>query len=557
MTQSRQPLLRFFQILLNFIRRLFRQPDLPQQEDHDHLHSLTYFVPGHILMLAEYDEPLELECFLKQLQANPIVSSNRLLSDALQKSFRRALAFPGTEATEQIEGRPGARRQRPFSLVFVDVPELRASPAKLLQFVAQVNRQIRAKDGDSQDHRQIRARDGDSQDQVILAAITPNWLAGAAGHNGSVGGPGARPIPDTSVPAAGPDLPPSAVFNLPISLPTQAGEGIDIAILDTAPDQEDIERAFTEWSATNPLVNRLLGGQLQISYAGHTHLLGTVNVDLVEHPYTIADHGLFVAGVINSIAPQASLHLIEVLNPYGVGTVETLAEGLARLLPRNSDRPLVINCSLMITIPFPEHAHEIPGAEDPPDTHNLEAHDLLGMPLDLVFNALRGQHIFIVAAAGNDNPGPQNSRPPARQPAAFGSVFGVGALAGQQLQPAEYSNISDTPVVSGIATFGGATTGAPPHREATPDGGMLGVYIGEFPAEPAVATIPNTNGWARWAGTSFATPIMTGTLAALLSGTVKAGDMEQRLRDAEKEIHSAISVAVPTLLGDTFDVTQG
>jgi hypothetical protein len=542
-TQSRQPSLGFFQDLLDFIGRLFRPPAPPQQENHGLLHHLSYFVPGHILMLAEYDEPLEMEYFLKLLQANPIVSSNRFLGTALSESLRRALAFPGTEATQPIEGRPGARRQRPFSLVFVDVPELRASPAKLLQFVAQVN-------------RQIRARPGDSQGQVVLSAISPNWLAGAAGHNGSVGGPGARPIPDTSVLAAGPDLPVEAVFTLPINLPTQAGEGIDIAILDTAPDQEDIERAFTEWSATNPLVNRLLGGQLQISYAGNTHLLGTVNVDLVEHPYTIADHGLFVAGVINSIAPQASLHLIEVLNPYGVGTVETLADGLARLLPRNSDRPLVINCSLMITIPFPEHARKIPGAEDPPDTRNLEALDLLGMPLDLVFNALRGQHIFIVAAAGNDNPTLQNNPPPARQPAAFGSVFGIGALiAGQQPQPAEYSNISDTPVVSGIATFGGDTTGAPPHRSASIDGGMLGVYIGEFPDEVPGATLPNKNGWARWAGTSFATPIMTGTLAALLSGQSPAKDLEQRLRDAENQVYGAISGS--TSLGHTFHVKQG
>jgi len=31
----------------------------------------------------------------------------------------------------------------------------------------------------------------------------------------------------------------------------------------------------------------------------------------------MADHGLFVAGIIHSIAPQASLHLIRVLNDFG------------------------------------------------------------------------------------------------------------------------------------------------------------------------------------------------------------------------------------------------
>src|SRR4030095_12775981 len=132
-----------------------------------------------------------------------------------------------------------------------------------------------------------------------------------------------------------PNLPPEAVFQLPSGLSTQGGEGVDVAILDTAPSQQDITNALQKWSGDNGLVDRLLNGRLQICYAPNMHLLSGVNVDLIEYPYPISNHGLFIAGIINSIAPMASLRLIEVLNPHGVGTAETLVAGLAKLLPRD------------------------------------------------------------------------------------------------------------------------------------------------------------------------------------------------------------------------------
>ena len=41
---------------------------------------------------------------------------------------------------------------------------------------------------------------------------------------------------------------------------------------------------------------------------------------------------------------------------------------------------------------------------------------------------------------------------------------------------------------------------------------MLGLYIGEFPG-----CCRNESKWAWWAGTSFATPILTGAVASVLS----------------------------------------
>ena len=42
----------------------------------------------------------------------------------------------------------------------------------------------------------------------------------------------------------------------------------------------------------------------------------------------MASHGLFVAGIIRSIAPQAKLRLIQVLNQDGGGSVESITQGL-------------------------------------------------------------------------------------------------------------------------------------------------------------------------------------------------------------------------------------
>lgn len=63
---------------------------------------------------------------------------------------------------------------------------------------------------------------------------------------------------------------------------------------------------------------------------------------------------------------------------------------------------------------------------------------------------------------------------------------------------------------------------------AVPDHGMLGIYIGDFPDAQ-----PNTNGWAWWAGTSFAAPVISSLLAGLISQGVSPDQALQRLRDAE------------------------
>jgi subtilisin family serine protease len=118
----------------------------------------------------------------------------------------------------------------------------------------------------------------------------------------------------------------------------------------------------------------------------------------------------------------------------------------------------------------------------------------------------------VIAAAGNDHRPGQSVAPQARVPAAFDSVQGVGALPkalprkNGKLKKASYSNQADKPRKIGITTLGG---------EEGEGQGVLGLYLGEFPCGE-----PNCTKWAWWAGTSFATPVVTGVTVAVLSNMI-------------------------------------
>jgi hypothetical protein len=315
----------------------------------------------------------------------------------------------------------------------------------------------------------------------------------------------------------------SRLQSLPQTKPAGESGAVDVAVLDTAHDVVDIERALRRWPH-HPLLQRLCGpggklrrpdGSLRISYAGYTHLLQLADVDLREHRYAMPDHGLFVAGIINSIAPAAELELIEVLNPYGCGSLETLIRAFAELANRRraqaERRPLVINCSLVLNIPnVPEIAErDLKDSQQWPAVRALLNEQTPGL-LGEIFRLLRDEGVYIIAAAGNDRHGGEPVAPPARYPAAIESVTGISALDARGAQ-ARYSNKADQQAGEGFATFGGQGDSA---RPAVAGESMLGLYIGAFPG-----AMPNESGWGWWAGTSFAAPVASGIMAwALANG---------------------------------------
>jgi hypothetical protein len=243
----------------------------------------------------------------------------------------RVTTFDPSRFDTPVEGNP-----RAFSLVFADVPVLR-DETLLLAYLTQLYPKI------SEQFKDTEA------DFIVEPAATPNWLSCASGETDGSGGPGGRPVPPRGTLEEGFQREQAALPDkLDIKKPHgQRGEGVHVFILDTASCEVDLRRALRKWvtgaprngNRPNPQLAALFGpngalrdslGRLQIDYAGHSHLLEGVNAFLPDHDYVMSDHGPFVASIVNALAPAAKLHLIEVLNPYGVGTLESIARGFAR-----------------------------------------------------------------------------------------------------------------------------------------------------------------------------------------------------------------------------------
>lgn len=498
-----------------------------------------YFLPNQALLLIEHPDVLtnwELARFLNRLNGS---------SQGVQlREPHHTLSYPPF-------GQHG-----PFSLVSTTFDRIDPDPEALTREIDRLNKQ-----SDPQSR---------SLSEPTLRVASPNWIAG--GMPGGVwGGPAARPTAYNGKPEAAADR---ASFVPPKLQRNRRGAGVEVVILDTAPSAYQLARAYQRWHTKHQLVRELLqpGGRLRVSYAGHTDFINLTMYNFPQHPYDMVDHGLFSAGIIHSLAPQAPLHLVEVLHPYGVGDVDTIVRALWRIAHRQRRHPLVINMSLGINIPQPDYLKSI-GA------HALNWEQLIQdktlahrmcWPLQWVCEVLHAQGVILVAAAGNDAHPGETKRPSTRYPAAFDSVVGVGALVDGD-KPAPYSNKADVPygidagvpesdygsasygtqgeqssqpLPQGVATFGGAVVTASDHVvRAQAEHSVLGIYTGAVPGGD------NEHGWAWWAGTSFAAPVVSGTLAALLSENANPGTA---LRELERLLNNTNNG-----VGPVFGVQQG
>jgi hypothetical protein len=438
--------------------------------------------------------------------------------------------------------------------------------------------------------------------------ITPNWVMSVASNGSGTGGPGGLPKP-----FRGKDDQAAYEFNFIHNLSEFGGEGenVDVVILDTAPCLHDLVLAPKEWP-DNRLITGLLGpdGKLTVYPATYEELRRMENASLNRHDYEMSDHGLFAAGIVHSIVPKAKIHLIEVLNQWGIGDLATLAGGLRKaseqIFKSDSGRHLVVNCSWMLDLPL-SNLHcsaansKNPKKEDP--EYDFEESILYfslkereqASALWALCNRIFLAGGKVVAAAGNDwerskkpkddregsqagtagqSQRPRIEAPEARYPAGFVSVAGVGALpkdakpnpATGNYPASSYSNLGDKPVGDAIMTLGG---------EEGDKKGVLGLYLGEkFPVEEESDTNKEnykrkfrmvnrnhenyeTNSWAWWAGTSFATPILSGTIAAMLSVSGPTPP-----RDAQRAIQALyekglILQAKTDATEDVMAVTQG
>lgn len=411
--------------------------------------------------------------------------------------------------------------------------------------------------------------------KVPISATSPNWLWGNT----------------TFVPQGCPLDPPVPLdddcsfwhFELPQLSPeplrAMTGEGVTVFVLDTLPELSVIEHAVTKAGDDNLLlfdVSRNVTFNYNIwnewvAGGGDPNIPAlAVGKDVYgrHFAFKMADHGLFIAGIIHDISPHARVECIRVMGDFCVGDSDLFLKAMYyiqdRLLPGGDlyQRPVVINMSLVM--PTMEEAQSegldsnVGGVTNDVLTHVRQA-----------IQTLVQRGAIIAASAGNEadlRENPTGMRPPALHPAAFANppdsihqIIPVGAVK----HDGTVTSYSCYPGARGIATYGGEIPTLNPSDppSSTPKiityDAMKGIYsAGFYPPmsedPPALEyPPPNDHGWSRWIGTSFATPIISAVAARVLDWQTRGGSV--------LDVPDAIIAAGGTIqtLWDHLDPTTG
>ena len=379
--------------------------------------------------------------------------------------------------------------------------------------------------------------------QITIAA--PTWLSGGTGSGGTTQGcPLTPPIPVTDSCSNWhidmPDL-------FPDDLKARTGDGVTAFILDSFPERGAIARAARDAGNDNVLLKEV-DGTVTFDYSFMSGVqdaqeIGATSGTLVgkdvygrHYPIELADHGLFIAGIVHDVAPNARIECIRVLDDLCVGDVQVIANALWSVYYRKAlrsgdlyNKPVVVNLSLVI--PTDEEA-SLKGVSTA-FSGSTNVWSSLQQPL----LSLSNLGVISVASAGNeadlrDIPG--GNRPNALYPAKFGNdpynmegVIPVGAVDGK----GQATSYSCYPGPRGIAVYGGEVPDVQPPSPPNPTSNhpivnttdaLRGIYSSaDYPPlsldPPALYyAAPNDHGWAYWVGTSFATPIISGLVARIL-----------------------------------------
>jgi hypothetical protein len=233
-------------------------------------------------------------------------------------------------------------------------------------------------------------------------------------------------------------------------------------------------------------------GLLADAARGHPWLAGVVpgdpghDVDPLTQPITseYTGHGTFVAGVARCLAPAAEVTVTNAFAIAGSTLESCLVPHLEAALAGGVD---IFHLSIAA-----------------PTRHDLA---LLGFGAWLrLLRQYKGT--VCVVAAGNSG-----SRRPT-WPAAFPEVVSVGALTADGHSRADFSN------------FGGWVDVYAPGRDIV-NAYPTGTY--QCQIDPYAGQERQFHGMARWSGTSFSTPIVTGLIAARMSAT---GESARQAADA-------------------------
>jgi len=214
-----------------------------------------------------------------------------------------------------------------------------------------------------------------------------------------------------------------------------------------------------------------------------------------------AGHGTFVTGVLKSAAPEAKVTMSGALVNGGAQLEAALGAELLAVLSELDPWPDIISLSAGGTS---QHGRDLLGLE--PFLDRLAGHP----------------DTLLVAAAGNDG-SRDNPFYPAARAAGHPGVISVGALRRDGRGRACFSNHGPTVSVfapgeehvnrfpSGLYAYQHPReTACRYHRPALyPDCPCLG--------DPGYGTVVSFAGWARWSGSSYATPLVAGMIARHMS----------------------------------------
>jgi len=205
---------------------------------------------------------------------------------------------------------------------------------------------------------------------------------------------------------------------------------------------------------------------------------------VIRHPHALqVGHGTFAAGLILQQAPAAGVWVERVLNSEGDATANRVMEAARALAHRGVH---VINMSLGTF--YDDYVYS-------------------KQEIQRIVDAVReiDPNIVIVAAAGNLKDKDERRRPfwPAALP---GDVVAVGAV--------------DEPTSTRLTSW---SNGGDWLDVAAPGTNLLSTYLNRTILPPGAPDAIEYKGWALWSGTSFASAVVSGAIAALATPTATSG----------------------------------
>jgi subtilisin family serine protease len=280
-------------------------------------------------------------------------------------------------------------------------------------------------------------------------------------------------------PAEEPDLPPRPRPVPPLNPESSAGQDIRVSVVDTGWYGEAATNPATPW------LSKGVEGDLE-----------EVDPEAI-HPY--AGHGTFVAGIVRCQAPAVTIEVEGCLTQAGTCYESDIIRELNEAM-LDPEQPDLISISA--------------------GTYTRKNLGMLG------FEELAAEHhlndgesaVLVVAAAGNNS----DSRP--FFPAAYDYVVAVGSV-DADLKVSDFSNFG--PWVNVYACGRDLVNAFP--------SGRYTCYEPAYKGEVRTFT-----GLARWCGTSFSTPVVTGAIAArMIKGKVSARESRDLLIASGKPVNDA------------------